>query len=270
MEVKNQVKNGEVKQTGMIADIQHCSIHDGPGIRTTVFLKGCPLRCAWCHNPECIAFSPQELFYPEKCIGCGQCAKGCFCGARVICGREMTAEEVMENILQDRPYYGVSGGVTFSGGEPLAQPKFLAQMFPLCRKQKIHTAVETSMYYFDRELFMQTDLIMADIKHWDEESHRKYTGVTLGRILENLKKADKLGIPMIIRTPVIPGVNDDVGTIAAISSFAAELRNVCQYELLSYHPLGNSKRIALGLKEAEFEVPSREKMEELNQYAFLR
>ena len=113
---------------GIVADIQRNSIHDGPGIRTTVFLKGCPLNCAWCHNPECISFTPQIMYYPEKCIGCGYCEKGCFSGARVMCGKEMNLQEVMNEILLDKDYYGEDGGVTISGGEPFAQRSFLNEL----------------------------------------------------------------------------------------------------------------------------------------------
>ena len=114
-----------MKSYGLITEVQRFSVHDGPGIRTTVFFKGCPLRCAWCHNPECISPSPEELFYPEKCIGCGKCREGCFAGARVPCGRRIGQAELMRLILADRPYYGQDGGVTFSGGEPLLQADFL-------------------------------------------------------------------------------------------------------------------------------------------------
>ena len=118
---------------GLIADIRRASFHDGAGIRTTVFFKGCPLRCAWCHNPECISTEPQELFYRERCIGCGCCAEGCFSGARVICGKKMRAEEVLREILLDRPYYDENGGVTFTGGEPLMQADFLKECIALCQ-----------------------------------------------------------------------------------------------------------------------------------------
>lgn len=114
----------------VVTDIERASVHDGPGIRTVVFFKGCPLKCAWCHNPECISPNPEMMFYPEKCIGCGQCEKGCYSGAKVMCGREMTDEEIMKEILSDRDYYGTDGGVTFSGGEPMMQKEAVG---PTCR-----------------------------------------------------------------------------------------------------------------------------------------
>lgn len=255
---------------GLIADIQRGSVHDGPGIRTTVFFKGCPLRCAWCHNPECISFAPQELFYPEKCIGCGKCKEGCFSGARVLCGRTATAEDVLNEVLEDAAYYGSEGGVTFSGGEPLAQPEFLAETAALCRERGISTAVETSMIEFYPEILQGMRWIMADLKLWDPALHRKYTGVGNERIRENLRAANALGVPMILRTPVIPEVNGRAEEIKAIAAFAWGLENVRKYELLPYHPLGNAKRRALGEAEPAFTVPSKALMEELNQYAFLR
>ena len=151
-------------QKGIVADIQRASIHDGPGMRTTVFLKGCPLRCAWCHNPECTSYKPQYMYYHERCIGCGKCEEGCFSGARVICGKEMTVEDVMKEVLLDRTYYAEEGGVTFSGGEPLAQKEFLSALIDACREKHIHCAVETSLIYYDEDIFKKLDLVMADLK----------------------------------------------------------------------------------------------------------
>ena len=153
-----------MSKTGIIADIQRASVHDGPGLRTTVFFKGCPLRCAWCHNPECIGREPEILLYPEKCIGCKRCDEGCYTGARVLCGNEMTAEALLREILLDRAYYGHDGGVTFSGGEPLMQAPFLSEMIDLCRASGIHTAVETSLAIFDGAIYGKLDLVMADFK----------------------------------------------------------------------------------------------------------
>ena len=138
--------------SGIVADIQRASVHDGPGIRTTVFLKGCPLHCAWCHNPECISSQPQMMYYPEKCIGCGLCHKGCFSGARVMCGKEMTVEEVVREVLLDRDYYGPDGGVTFSGGEALAQKAFLNGLIDECKANGISCAVETSLIFYDEQI----------------------------------------------------------------------------------------------------------------------
>ncbi len=251
----------------VIADIQRCSIHDGPGIRTTVFFKGCPLRCAWCHNPECIRFEPELMHYPEKCIGCGQCEKGCFAGAKVICGKEMTVEQVLGEILEDRAYYGSDGGVTFSGGEAMAQPAFLCAVLDACRAENIHCAVETSLLIWNEEIFRKLNLVMADLKIWDDSLHRQYTGVGNERIKENFRRLNKIGIPIIARTPVIPEIQQGIGEISA---FLYSLENVIQYELLPYHPLGNGKREALGLPEDGFTTPSPELMKELKRYVFLR
>lgn len=252
---------------GLIADIERFATHDGPGIRTTVFFKGCPLNCVWCHNPECIGFEPQMLFYPEKCINCGMCHKGCYTGARVACGKEYTADELLAEILQDKPYYGLSGGVTFSGGEPFAQAEFLNEIIELCKSDGIHCAVETSLIYYNEDVLKKFDLIMADLKIWDNDLHRQYTGVENIKIKEHFKKLDILNIPIIMRTPVIPEIEQG---IAEISQFAKSLKNVIQYELLPYHPLGEAKRAALGMSEIKFEIPSEEYMEEVKKYAYIR
>lgn len=253
---------------GLIADIEHASTHDGPGVRTTVFLKGCPLACRWCHNPECISPQKQELFYKEKCIGCGKCSEGCFAGARVICGKEMTPEEVTADVLLDSAYYADCGGVTFSGGEPLMQGEFLLETLKLCKEKKINTAIETSMYRFDREILSLCDCIMTDIKIFDSAKHREYTGVGNEKILENIACADSLDKPIIVRTPVIKGINDSIDNIKSTSNFVKNLKNAVQYELLEYHPLGLTKAAALGIEQERFEKPDN--MEELNKYAFIR
>lgn len=250
-----------------IADIERAATHDGPGIRTVVFFKGCPLRCAWCHNPECISFEPEMLFYPEKCIGCGMCSQGCFSGARVICGKEMTVDEVVKEVLLDKAYYGTEGGVTFSGGEPLVQKEFLNATVDLCRKNEIHCGIETSLIYYEADILRKMDVIMADLKIWDDSLHRKYTGVGNEKIKEHFKLADELGVPIIARTPVIPEIEQE---IREISEFLASLKHVKQYELLPYHPLGSSKRVALGMEKDHFSVPSRAYMKELEGYAFVR
>lgn len=251
--------------TGLVVDVQRASLHDGPGLRTTVFFKGCPLHCAWCHNPESISFEKQTLFYPEKCIGCGHCKEGCFAGARVPCGREVTPEELLGEILQDKPFYQSQGGVTFSGGEPLAQREFLRRMLTLCRGSGVRTAVETSMTIFDEEIFSQLDLIMADLKIWDEEKHRAYCGGSARAIRENFQKAAGLGVPIIARTPVVPGVNDSEEELLPIARFLAPLRAVQRYELLPYHPLGQEKARALGQEQPRFPTPAPEKMAALRQ-----
>ena len=259
----------EKKITALITEIERFSVHDGPGIRTAVFLKGCPLSCAWCHNPECISFKSEVMIYPEKCIRCGKCAEGCYAGAKVMCGREMTVDEVMTEVLADRAYYGDRGGLTISGGEPLAHREFTMALIDACRREGIHVGVETSMYRFDEELLGSLDLIMADMKIFDSATHKKYVGIGNEEIKENLCRANALGIPMIIRTPIIPGINDTVENVSETAAFLRTLDNVMTYELLPYHPLGISKAEALGIEMQEFTTPSNQQMEELRSYADL-
>lgn len=235
-----------------------------------VFTKGCPLECAWCHNPECISPEIQTLHYPEKCIGCGFCDQGCFAGAKVICGREMTVSEVMKPILEDRGYYKNGGGVTVSGGEPMMQREFTSALVDACKSEGIHTGVETSFIIYDEEIFKKLDLIMFDVKLPDDERHIKWTGVPFHKIKENILRAAELGIPMLARTPVIPEANGDAETIEKISEFLRGIPSVYKYELLPYHPLGLSKRRALSMPETEFTRPDKSYMEELNKYAFVR
>lgn len=253
--------------SGLVADIQRASLHDGYGIRTTVFFKGCPLSCSWCHNPECIDTRPQMLFYPDKCIGCGMCDEGCYAGARVICGKEMTADEVLLEVSRDISYYYGGGGVTFSGGEPLMQKDFLCECISLCKTAGIGCAVETSLVYFDEDIFRSLDFVMADLKIWDSNTHKKYTGVPNEVIKENFVRLNTLGIPIIARTPVIPEIEQGIDEI---STFLRSLKNVVKYELLPYHPLGKAKAAALGIDYTNFTTPTNELMKELNKYAFIR
>lgn len=252
---------------GLVADIQRASFHDGDGIRTTVFLKGCPLSCLWCHNPECISFEKEIMEYPEKCIGCGMCDKGCYAGAKVVCGKEMTAQEVFEEIQCDIPYYCSGGGVTFSGGEPLAQREFVLELMRLCRDNEISCAIETSLIYFDEEIFSGLDFIMADLKIWNSSVHKQYTGVENDIIKENFTRLNSMNIPIIARTPVICEINQEIDKI---SDFLKKLKNVVKYELLPYHPLGVSKQKALGTEIKEFSPPSKEYMQEVGKYAYIR
>ncbi len=255
-------------KTALVTDIQSCSMHDGPGIRTTVFFKGCPLKCIWCHNPECISYEKEILAYPEKCIGCGMCESGCYSGAKVVCGKEMTADDIMAQILLDKPYYGENGGVTFSGGEALSYPEMLKELIDRCKKEGISTAVETSLFPFDAEVLSSLDMVMADFKIWDDELHIKYTGVSNERIKENFKKLDELGVPFVVRTPLIPGITDSKENILNIKGFIKDFKNIQKYELLPYNPLGNSKLLALGKEEVVFEENQAD-IKELNIYADL-
>ena len=253
----------------VIFDIERCGLHDGPGIRTVVFFKGCPLRCRWCHNPESWDTAPQTLFYPEKCIACGGCADGCYTGARTVCGQEMTVEQVLTPILADKPYYGTDGGVTLTGGEPQMQADFAVALTEACHQHGIGVAIETSMALYRPDLLSKMSLIMADVKLWDDNRHRDYVGVSNAAILENLRKADTLGVPILVRTPVIPTVNDTVEEIAAIRDFVKTLRNAVGYELLPYHPFGLDKARGMGLDLPRYPEPTKEQMALLRTYARL-
>lgn len=198
------------------------------------------------------------------------CKYGCFSGARVICGREMTAEEIFEQISADKAYYSKDGGVTFSGGEPLMHTAVIKELIKKCKKANINTAIETSLFLFDGDLLGSLDFVMADFKIFDSDKHRKYTGVPNEVIKENFLRLDKLNVPLIVRTPIIPSVNDTADEILQIRNYIKKLKNIKGYELLPYHPLGVSKQKALGLPETRFDIPTNEEMEKLKGYADLR
>jgi len=252
----------------LITDIQAFSVHDGPGVRTTVFFKGCPLKCVWCHNPECLSYEKEIMNYPEKCIGCGMCESGCYSGAKVVCGKEMTAKEIFDKILLDKPYYGSDGGVTFSGGEALSYPDILKELITFCKKEGIHTAIETSLYLYNEEILSSLDLVMADFKIWNDEMHIKYTGVSNEKIKENFVKLDNLGVPFVVRTPLIPGITDSEENITDIRNFVKNFKNIKKYELLDYNPLGNSKAEALGKEILVFDSKAKT-VKEMKKYADL-
>ncbi len=233
-----------------VTNIQRFSLNDGPGIRTTVFLQGCNLRCAWCHNPETIPMRPVEMFHRHKCIGCGKCAEGCTAGARVMSSREMSVGDAMAEIRQDRLYYDRSGGgVTVSGGEPLLHREFVTALADACRAEGIRIACETNMslpWRLIGPILRKMDLIMCDIKLDRTQDHREWTGSDNQMIFNNIGRASLLGVPVIVRTPLVPGITDTPGNIRAIAGFVAKLGNVARYELLNWNPLGGSKREALG------------------------
>lgn len=283
--------------SGVITHIQRFSVHDGPGIRTTVFLKGCQMRCPWCHNPETYRRQPEIQVYPQRCIGCKACAEACpqgahafteaghvyqrercvACGAcvdtcyaksLVLVGEMRTAEEVVAEVLADRPFYEPAGGVTISGGEPLVQAEFTRAILELCRQEGIHTAVETNLAWpWDvvAPLVPRVDLFLVDIKMMDDVEHRAWIGMSNAQTLENLRRLDALGKTLVIRTPVIGGVNDGPEQIDAIADFLATLDHVQQHDLLPYHPLGLGKYDALGLDNPRpaFHTPTAAELETL-------
>ncbi|MGI6333536.1 MAG: glycyl-radical enzyme activating protein [Saccharofermentanales bacterium] len=284
---------------GIITDIQRFCLNDGPGIRTTIFLKGCNMSCAWCHNPETISYNCQIHFYPAKCIGCyncikicpvgaqqvvdgehridralctgcGMCADICYPGALVLSGKKMTTEQVMQEVLQDKAYYLDSGGgVTLSGGEVLCQKDFALSLVRSCHENNISIGLETNLglpFETVEPLLREVDLLMIDIKLIDDAQHRKWTGVTNQLVLENITKVSKLGIPIIIRTPLIPGVTDTEENLTRIATFVASIPNVLYYELLNFNPLGEAKYKSLE-KENVFEKVrplSNEKLEKIS------
>ena len=257
------------KLKAIVTDIERSSFEDGPGLRTVVFFKGCTLNCKWCHNPECISPMPQLMNYPDKCIGCGMCDEGCYAGAKVICGKEMSDDEIFEQILLDKDYYGTDGGVTFSGGEPMVHSMMLKKLIKKCQTAGINTAIETSLCVFDIEIFSELDFIMADFKVFDNQKHIKYVGIDNEIIKENFKRLDMIGTPFLVRTPIITGVNDNIEEISNIRNFISQFKNIKGYELLPYHPLGTTKQKALGLEVVEFKIPTKSKMEVLKEYAKL-
>ncbi len=267
-----------------IFDIQRASTVDGPGFRTAVFFKGCNLRCAWCHNPESQISRPELLFYRDRCTHCGRCAQVCphrllsctACGAcaavcpneaRVLCGKEYTPEEVLRVILKDKLFYDTSGGgATFSGGECMLQPDFLASLLRLCRENRVHTAVDTAgcvPFRSFEKILPCTDLFLYDIKLMDPEKHREYTGAGNEIILANLARLLRAGQHVWIRVPIIPGVNDTIEEMRRIRAFLTDNGYPEKVELLPFHRMGESKLAALNRKGTSFSVPDPEKMEAL-------
>ena len=252
----------------LIFDIQRNSYVDGPGIRTTVFFKGCNLRCKWCHNPESQSFEKQIMFYKDKCIGCGRCKDLtvddadfiCYNDAKEICGREYTVNEVFDEIVKDKAYYETSGGgVTFSGGECMLQIDFLAEILKKCKTNCLHTAVDTAgnvKWESFEKILPYTDLILYDIKSFTENLHIEGTGVSNRLILENLKKlSESFNGDIIIRIPVITGFNNEIKEMQKIANFLKHIR-INMVELLPYHKMGEHKYEALNIHSESYDVPA--------------
>jgi pyruvate formate lyase activating enzyme len=275
---------------GIIFDIKQYAIHDGPGIRTTVFLKGCPLTCVWCHNPEGIAKEPEFMWSQEKCIHCktcvcpkdalsfnhvlqiddqkctvcSACSDACPSQALALLGKEMSVAHVVKEIEKDIPFYDESnGGVTISGGEPLMQPDFLYALLKACKARNIHTAVDTSGYApFDilSKVKKYTDLFLYDIKGINDDTHKKVTGVSNTLILKNVKALSRI-TDIIVRYPLIPGINDSKTDIAAFTEFVSSIP-VDEVDILPYHTTGKK---AKKLKKAVFitDPPAAETIEDM-------
>jgi len=260
---------------GIIFEVREFCLHDGPGIRTTVFFKGCPLHCAWCHNPEGISPQPQLLVnrssctrcgacraacaHPDRCVACGACVAVCPQGCRRLCGRRVSAGTLAAELLKNEAFFTrYQGGITFSGGEPLAQIDFLEELAE--RLRPIHLTLETSGYApqsaYQRAV-RSVDLLFQDLKHPDPEQHRRYTGVELSPILANLAWLKASGHPFIARIPLIPGVNDAPETLRRFAELLEGKSGLTRVELLPYHLTAGAKYALLGLKYVPPFDPSR-------------
>jgi pyruvate formate lyase activating enzyme len=265
--------------SGLVFNLQRFSIHDGPGIRTTVFLKGCPLRCPWCHNPEGQGRASELLYSPERCLGCGACVRACErgghllaegrheyrrglcagCGACAsvcpsqalsLAGRSMTVTEVMDVVRRDAPFYQRSGGgLTVSGGEPLLQPEFTSALLAAARSEGFSTAIETSGAFAHQrllEMLPALELVLFDLKETDPARHRELVGAELAAVLDCLKAINDAGAKIILRCPIIPGQNDRPGHFEGLIGIAKSLRRLEAIEILPFHPLGRGKLARLG------------------------
>jgi pyruvate formate lyase activating enzyme len=282
--------------SGTVFDIRKYSVHDGPGIRTTVFLKGCPLNCWWCHNPEGQSSLPEPMLRPNLCIACdeclavclqgaigrngegltwdralcdscGECTEVCLAGAREMAGRVMTVPAVLAEIERDRLFYEESGGgVTFSGGEPLLQWRFLGELLRACRERDVHTTLDTSgfaAWEVFEHILPDTSLVLFDLKHTDPERHRQVTGVPLEPILRNLERLSARAVPIWLRVPLVPGINDDPANLRRVGELAARLPGIQQVGLLAYHPTaaGKYERLGRTYRLPKTPAPSDEQLE---------
>lgn len=283
--------------TGMILRIERCAIHDGPGIRTTVFLKGCPLQCAWCHTPESQSALPEFMPNPDRCVQCGACAEACphgavrvsdlasaevpdecdrcgacarACpsGARELVGCRMGVDEVIDLIEKDRIFYDQSGGgVTWSGGEPLMQPEFLLEALRRCRERRLHTALDTSGFAARSDLLQaaaNADLVLFDLKLVDDRRHTAWTGVSNRVILDNLRALARRHSRVIVRVPLVPAVNDDDENIRAIGMLTASL-GLPRIDVLPYHRAGAARygRLNREYRLSDVQPPSRARQDDV-------
>lgn len=275
---------------GTIFNIQKFCVNDGPGIRSTVFLKGCPLNCIWCHNPESKSSDSEIMFYADKCSACGRCAAVCpnnchsfdggvhtfernhcikcflctktGCDALEKIGNEVTSDEVILEVLKDKIFYDNSGGgITLSGGEPLYQYAFSLEILRKAKENGLNTAIETCGLTSTeriREISEYTDLFLFDYKETNSELHKKFTGVTNAAISKNLSVINEIGKKIILRCPIIPGCNDRKEHFEGIATIANKFENISHIELEPYHSLGENKYLSLGLKKHSFNTPSDE------------
>ena len=282
---------------GTVLNTKQFEIHDGPGMRTTLFLKGCPLRCKWCHNPESFTKTPELAFYMHKCTLCGKCVDVCpngahtvdenyshkfnrdacsLCGkcveacptsAFTLFGKRITPDEILPELLEDKVFFdGSGGGVTISGGEPLMQADFTAELLKLLKENGVHTAIDTCLYASREALdkvMPYTDMFLIDVKAIDEDVHKECTGVSNKQILENLRYIDSLGKPYEVRIPYIP--NQNSGEILRIAEFLSKLSSIVGCRVLPYHNLSGAKYNALGkpypLSENAVPIPTSDEVE---------
>jgi pyruvate formate lyase activating enzyme len=282
-------------QTGLIFDIKRYAIHDGPGIRTTVFFKGCPFSCWWCHNPEGLEIAPQRLYSKERCIDCGQCAGMCpsgalrpgpggvvtepalcqYCGtcalicpaeARELAGQYLSVEKLMAVIEKDILFYDESGGgATFSGGEPLRQADFLLELLKACGRRDIHRTVDTTGYADTNlllEIARETELFLFDIKLMDPQKHKQFTGVSNRKILHNLERLAREAVEITIRIPLIPGINDDDENITRTGTYISRLPGVENVDILPYHEAARYKylKISANYNPRNLLPPTRDRL----------